>query len=361
MRKYIGFILCLMLLPKAWATAVTATITDTDSQTWNNGAWSISLINPRPDITPNVNGVNLTSGQLSQSGAMSNSGVISVTLIDNSTISPIGTTWQFNICPNASASCGTGALAVTGSSISLSTQLSAFIKAPRFAPGSNAYGYLNAEVITSLYPGAIYYNVTSNTQQIYNKITSTWTTNGGSSGAPTTCTNTNNYPCLNTANVFTAGQTATTFVIEGGGTNVASYGLADNTLGIGNAGGDQGTLVSQGLGIFGWQHSRSDFLSASSMNYCINSQDNITSGGTDLCWYRDSAGSLTLSTSINGGPAAEVKAGIFTASSTPITTSTGQIGYGGTVTANTNCGTLVTSAGCVEVNVAGTVHYIPYY
>lgn len=43
------------------------------------------------------------------------------------------------------------------------------------------------------------------------------------------------------------------------------------------------------------------------------------------------------------------------------TVSASQIGYGGTVTANTNCGTLASSAGCVVINVAGTIHYIPYY
>jgi hypothetical protein len=45
----------------------------------------------------------------------------------------------------------------------------------------------------------------------------------------------------------------------------------------------------------------------------------------------------------------------------PPTTTSGQIGYGASVTANTNCGTLMSSAGCVTINVAGTVHYIPYY
>ena len=43
------------------------------------------------------------------------------------------------------------------------------------------------------------------------------------------------------------------------------------------------------------------------------------------------------------------------------TVAAAQIGYGSTVTANTNCGTLTLSAGCIVVNVAGTTRYIPYY
>jgi hypothetical protein len=43
------------------------------------------------------------------------------------------------------------------------------------------------------------------------------------------------------------------------------------------------------------------------------------------------------------------------------TVAAAQIGYGSTVTANTNCGTLAGSTGCVVINVAGTTRYLPYY
>lgn len=41
------------------------------------------------------------------------------------------------------------------------------------------------------------------------------------------------------------------------------------------------------------------------------------------------------------------------------TVSASQVGFGGTVTANTNCGTLGT--GCLVINVAGTTRYLTYY
>lgn len=158
--KYAGLIL-LLGASFARATSVTATITDTDSQTWNNGNYSISLVNPRPDIVPNVNGVALTNGQVNLNGALNGSGVLSVTLTDTNTISPAGTTWSFTICPNASSPCGTGQHTVTGSSLSLSVFLSSIIKAPRFSAISGSYGYADVEVAVIPSNGAMYYNVTT--------------------------------------------------------------------------------------------------------------------------------------------------------------------------------------------------------
>jgi hypothetical protein len=43
------------------------------------------------------------------------------------------------------------------------------------------------------------------------------------------------------------------------------------------------------------------------------------------------------------------------------TAGAGQIGYGSTVAAAANCGSLAGSAGCIVTNVAGTTRYVPYY
>jgi hypothetical protein len=43
------------------------------------------------------------------------------------------------------------------------------------------------------------------------------------------------------------------------------------------------------------------------------------------------------------------------------TVAAGQIGYGSTVAAASNCGSLASSVGCIIVNIAGSVHYFPYY
>ena len=43
------------------------------------------------------------------------------------------------------------------------------------------------------------------------------------------------------------------------------------------------------------------------------------------------------------------------------TVSVGQVGFGSTVAATGNCGTLSGDAGCLVINVAGTTRYVPYY
>lgn len=158
MYKFIASIL--LLVSVARATVVTATVTDTDSQTWNNGTFAITLVNPRPDIQPSVNGVPLTPNQLQQKGWLSGGGVLNVTLVDNTTISPVGTQWGFSICPNASASCGSGNQAVAGTTQDLSSYIDSFIKAPRFGAFLGAYGYADIEITIVPNNGAMYYNVT---------------------------------------------------------------------------------------------------------------------------------------------------------------------------------------------------------
>jgi hypothetical protein len=51
----------------------------------------------------------------------------------------------------------------------------------------------------------------------------------------------------------------------------------------------------------------------------------------------------------------------YVAIGTPPTAASGRIGYGGAIAASSNCGSLSGAAGCVELNVAGTLHYVPYY
>lgn len=161
MRKYL-LLFMLLFSCKLHATTVTATITDIDGQTWNNGTWAASLQGSYPLY---VNGTPVTT--ISVAGSMSSSGVLTGTLTDNSTISPINSFWRFTICPFASAPCSTVDTPVTGSSANLSSVLSAGVKAPRFSAGPGAYGYSDVEVNTTPYPGGTYFNVTSSTLRMW--------------------------------------------------------------------------------------------------------------------------------------------------------------------------------------------------
>ena len=165
----------------AFGSSLTATITDSDSQTWNNGTWTMVIYSPNG--TPTVNGVPLTAAQRSLSGTLSSSGVLSATVTDTSTIAPSGALWTFTICPNATSGCFTANLGVTGTSPDLSSTLSALAKGPRYPAGPAAYGYLDVEVVTTPAPGGTYYNVTNQVQRIWNG--SAWANSGGGGGTGT--------------------------------------------------------------------------------------------------------------------------------------------------------------------------------
>ena len=67
--------------------------------------------------------------------------------------------------------------------------------------------------------------------------------------------------------------------------------------------------------------------------------------------------------SITGGWAgsATVHASDFLSDANPTAAGTGEISYGGTTSAASNCGLIVGAAGCVNINIAGTNHYVPYF
>lgn len=194
MYKVLSLISLLGLSLVSHATTVTATITDTDGQTWNNGAFSVTLVNPRPDITPSVNGVPLTPNQLQVKGFLNGSGVLSVILVDNTTISPVGTSWAFSICPDASAPCGSGNQAVAGVTQDLSSYLSSIIKAPRFGAFLGAYGYSDQEITIVPNNGAMYFNVTQGIRVCSLLLgVCTWSNVGGSGGSPGNPVNSTQY------------------------------------------------------------------------------------------------------------------------------------------------------------------------
>jgi hypothetical protein len=166
MRKILQLGLFILLGLAACAqstTTVTATITDSDGQTWNNGTVTASFL-PGP-----VQNYKWPGGAIpSQVRAnLDGSGSFTMNLPDNSTITPVGSLWNFSICPNASAPCVTKQIAVSGPSLDLSSQLSAVAAGPRFPAGSNSYGYLDVEVFPLPLQGGVYWNVTTKFQRIW--------------------------------------------------------------------------------------------------------------------------------------------------------------------------------------------------
>lgn len=153
MKRLLAFVLFLPL-GALGQTAITATISDSDSIAWANGTWAATLVSPSGPPQGCTTATTV-------SGTMSGSGVITGSLCDNSLVGPSGSTWRFTLCPNASATCSQVSTAVSGATQNISSVLSAGVTAPRFAASFGAHGYADVEVLPSPPLGATYYNVTT--------------------------------------------------------------------------------------------------------------------------------------------------------------------------------------------------------
>lgn len=163
------------------STSITATITDTDGQTWNNGTVTATFV-PGP---PNAYRWPGGAIPLTIAGTMNGSGTLTLSLPDNSTITPVGSQWRFTLCPNASAGCVSTAIAVSGSSENLSSQLSSIARGPRFPATAWSYGYLDVEVTPTPANGAMYWNVTNQITRQWNGTAWQDLSGGGGTGTVT--------------------------------------------------------------------------------------------------------------------------------------------------------------------------------
>jgi hypothetical protein len=160
--KIVQVVLFLMIAAGVWAqsTTVTATITDTSFQSWNNGTYSITFIPTPGKPGPYYwNGTPYTGQTFS--GALDSTGTFTATIPTNSFITPSGTQWNFTVCPNASAPCHTVVLPVSGNSQNLSSTLSVNNPPIAFNPTPFQYGYSDSEVLPLPGVGQQYFNVTS--------------------------------------------------------------------------------------------------------------------------------------------------------------------------------------------------------
>ncbi len=175
MKNFLKLVATLILLIggmcEAQNTALTATVVDSDSTTWASGSWSIVFVpnSNYPNISSyTINGAALSPSILHQSGSLNGSGQLSATIYNSGLIQPAGSGWAITVCPNASAPCGLYNFATASSSQDISSGLTSTIPAPRFHPVSGTYGYIDGEATMALVPGSTYFNVTSNTQRIWN-------------------------------------------------------------------------------------------------------------------------------------------------------------------------------------------------
>ena len=170
----VPFIVALMC---GYATAQTTVISstgvvDSDGITRANGTWSLAF-KPSPSY-PNIgiynqNGTPLTTCVTTTcKGALSGTGTFSTTVYDNTTITPGGSQWVLNICPNAASACAIFTFQAVGSTLNLTASINAVLTAPRFSATAGAYGYADVEAVNSIPVGGTYYNVSALCQRTFN-------------------------------------------------------------------------------------------------------------------------------------------------------------------------------------------------
>lgn len=182
MKKLLTFLIVLSFATVLQAqTTVNLTVQDTpDSQTWNNGTWSVQLSPPGLAQSASIQS---GGGSLApQSGTLSGSGTASMSLPANVNIAPQGTTWGFTVCPLSSGSCFTQYVTVSSTSPMSLTIQPPSVRVPANGPATIAYS--STEVSGGL--GTTYFDLSSGTSKVCSAVSapgvcSTWTSSGGGS------------------------------------------------------------------------------------------------------------------------------------------------------------------------------------
>jgi len=187
--KKLLLILGLLFAHSAYAqsTAVTFQAVDTSSQQWTNGSYKISFYTnglPGPFVW--------TGGAFNfnnfYTGALDGTGSATVTIPSSNAISPSGTEWSIQVCPNSSAPCYSQNFSIQGS-----TQTVALTPPPVLVP-ANQYNQPTAYADTEIGGptwGFSYWNVLSNTlRACEGPLPCTWVAVGGGGGGGGTVTGT---------------------------------------------------------------------------------------------------------------------------------------------------------------------------
>lgn len=346
MKNIVRLILLLLLTTASaygQSTTVSGTVTDTGSQTWNNGTFTATLV-PNPQYP--VSSYTWTGGTLNQtiSGVMNGSGVYSVSIPSNTAITPVGTKWTISFCPNASSPCApTPATQITGATQTLNFAPPAIVINLANPPGPYTTAYADGEIVSPP-TGAQYFNTTTNLTRVWNG--SAWANQGSGGGGVASVTGTapiassgGTTPAISCATCTTAAATTTSGdVITGAG---------------GHAVQDSGTLLASlaplaSPVLTGTPSAPTAALSTSTTQLATTAfvQNQFASPGP-IGGTTPSTGSFTTVTASAGGSAtpsfASGTVGFYAFSNTFTM-----------VANNTNAG-LVTSAGVIDLPSTGAI------
>lgn len=172
-------------------TSVIGTLTDTSSQVWSSAIVQAQFVPAFGNPNPSLNQGHVITDSV-QSVTADNTGTFSLTLDDNSKVTPTGSQWRFTICPNAVvAVCSSTTVFISGASMNLSSILSAALTVPSVFVSPYAYrAYNDTEALAST--GALYWRTSDNSLRGCVGFPCTWQAIGGgyntidNSGTPLT-------------------------------------------------------------------------------------------------------------------------------------------------------------------------------
>jgi beta-glucanase (GH16 family) len=143
--KALLFLLLFAGVAYGQTTTVTLQVTDAGAQTWNNGTYTVKLLSTAGGVPPQtfyLGSTAMTAAQVLQTGSLNGSGGATLTLGQTVAIAPVTTTWQYVVCPQATAACYTASQTAVGSTQTVTLTPTA-ISVP---PGNTNLVYSTAEV-----------------------------------------------------------------------------------------------------------------------------------------------------------------------------------------------------------------------
>ena len=164
----------------AQSTTVSVTVVDQTAQAWANGTISYTF-SPTPGIPgPFYWGGAVVPEQYMTPTivALDGSGSASFSVPTNTAITPSGSGWLYNICPNASAKCVQLIIPAAGSTQNISAAVTAVLNALQVNAANLPKAYSDSEVVTVPAQGGTYYNVLGQAIRYFNG--SVWATLGRS-------------------------------------------------------------------------------------------------------------------------------------------------------------------------------------
>lgn len=155
---------------KAQTTSVSMTVVDPSTQVWANGFITYTF-SPAPGYPGPYQwqGANLPSIYLTpQTATLNGSGVTTISIPDNNTITPANSSWAFVVCSNTSFQCASIKIPVSGASEDISSIINAALVAINLPATTFPRAYTTTEITLNPQQGGLFYNATLQCLEFWN-------------------------------------------------------------------------------------------------------------------------------------------------------------------------------------------------